>query len=81
VHAVELASGRDVALTSDGHSWNGVFSPDGRWFAFLRDRAGTIDLYAMELGTMLSGGAPPREPQRLTKGQGVDGSARPAWAP
>ncbi|CAN5265662.1 hypothetical protein BH18CHL2_BH18CHL2_04390 [soil metagenome] len=79
VHAAELASGRDVALTNDGHSWNGVFSPEGRWIAFLRDRSGTIDLYAMELGTMLSGGAAPREPQKLTKGQGVEGSGRPAW--
>lgn len=79
VHAIEIGSGRDVALTGDGRSWNGVLSPDGRWVAFLREQGGTVDVYAMELGDALTGGAP-RQPIKLTKGQGIDGASRPAWA-
>lgn len=79
VHVVEIASGRDVALTSDGRSWNGVLSPDGRWLAFLREQGGVIDLYAMELGDALTGGAA-KPAIKLTKGQGIDGASRPAWA-
>ncbi len=78
LHAVSVASGKDVVLTSEGHSWNGVFSPDGRSVAFLRELGGVIDLYAMDLGTALAGGAP-REAVRLTRGEGVDGRSRPAW--
>lgn len=79
VHVLEIASGRDVALTTDGRSWNGVLSPDGRWVAFLREQGGVIDLYAMEIGDALTGGAP-KTPIKLTKGQGIDGASRPAWA-
>jgi len=79
VRVVEIASGRDVALTSDGRSWNGVMSPDGRWVAFLREQGGVIDLYAMEIGDALAGGAP-KPAIKLTKGQGIDGASRPAWA-
>lgn len=79
VHVIEIATGRDVALTADGRSWNGVLSPDGRWIAFLREAGGVIDLYAAELGDALSGGAP-RPAIKLTKGQGIDGAFRPAWS-
>ncbi|MDO8562764.1 MAG: hypothetical protein Q7S25_02860 [Candidatus Limnocylindria bacterium] len=81
VHAFELATGRDIALTTDGRSWNGVLSPDGKWLAYLRADRSTIDLWAMELGGALapSGGAP-KEPKKLTRGEGVDGDSRPAWA-
>ncbi len=79
VHAYEVSTKRDVALTSDGRSWNGVFSPDLKWVAFLRERNGTVDLYAMELGDALAGGAP-KEPVKLTGGEGVDGASRPSWA-
>ncbi|MBI2773906.1 MAG: PD40 domain-containing protein [Chloroflexi bacterium] len=79
VHAFNLSSKRDVALTGDGRSWNAVFSPDGTWIAFLRERSGTIDLYAMELGDALRGGAP-KEPLKLTRGEGLDGASRPSWA-
>ena len=79
VHAYELATKRDVALTSDGHSWNGVLSPDGKWLAFLRERGGAIDLYAMELDDALGGGKP-KEPMKLTRGEGIDGGSRPSWA-
>ncbi|MBM4421626.1 MAG: hypothetical protein FJ034_08635, partial [Chloroflexi bacterium] len=79
VHAVELATGRDVALSEDGKTWNGVFSPDGKWVAFLRQSAGVIDLYAMELGDALGGGKP-GETRKLTRGEGVDGQSRPAWS-
>lgn len=78
VHAVEVATGRDVALSSDGKSWNGVFSPDGAWVAFLRETNSVVDLYAMELGTALSGGSP-KTPLKLTRGEGIDGESRPAW--
>lgn len=79
VHAYEMASKRDVVLTSDGHSWNGILSPDGKWLAFLRERGGTIDLYAMELGDALDGGRS-KEPVKLTRGEGIDGSSRPSWS-
>lgn len=80
VHAVEVATGRDVALTSDGRSWNGVFSPDGRSIAFLRETAGAIDLYAMDLNDVLAGGGTPKAAVKLTHGEGVDGHSRLAWA-
>lgn len=79
LHAIEVATGRDVTLSGDGRSWNGVFSPDGRWVAFLREQGGVIDLYAMELADALTGGLP-RPPVKVTTGQGIDGASRPAWA-
>ncbi|MDE3112695.1 MAG: PD40 domain-containing protein [Chloroflexota bacterium] len=79
VHAYDPTSKRDVALTSDGASWNAVFSPDGSQIAFLREKDGTIDLYAMELGDALRGGAP-KEAVKVTRGEGIDGSSRPSWA-
>jgi Tol biopolymer transport system component len=79
VHAYDLASKRDVALTSDGRSWSGVMSPDGAWLAFLRERSGTVDLYAMDLGDALSGGRP-KEAVKLTRGEGIDGASRPSWS-
>lgn len=79
VHAVEIKTGTDAALTSDGKSWNGVFGPDGTSVAFLRESSGTIDLYAMELGPALTGGSP-RAPIKLTRGEGIDGEVRPSWA-
>ena len=79
VHAVELRTGTDVAFTSDGKSWNGVFSPDGASIAFLRESAGTIDLYAMELGSALTGGSP-KTAVKLTRGEGIDGESRPTWS-
>ncbi len=78
VHAVEVATGRDVALTSDGKSWNGVFSFDDTQIAFLRETGGVIDLYAMDLGTALSGGTA-KSPVKLTRGEGIDGESRPSW--
>ncbi len=79
LHALEIATGRDVTLTGDGRSWNGVFSPDGKWVAFLREQGGTVDLHAMELADALSGGLP-KSPLKVTAGQGLDGASRPAWA-
>ena len=79
VHAVELKTGKDVALTSDARSWNGVFSPEGSSVAFLRETGGTIDLYAMELGSALTGGSP-KAPIKLTRGEGIDGESRPNWS-
>lgn len=79
VHAYEIATKKDVALTSDGRSWSGVLSPDGAWVAFLRERGGTIDVYAMELAHALSGGKP-GEPVKLTRGEGIDGGSRPSWS-
>jgi Tol biopolymer transport system component len=78
VHAVEVKTGQDVALTGDGKSWNGVFSPDGKQIAFLRESAGVIDLYVMDVSEALVGG-PPRAATKLTRGEGIDGDSRPAW--
>ena len=78
VHAVEVKTGTDTALTSDGKSWNGVFGPDGTSVAFLRETLGTIDLYAMDLGSALTGGSP-KAAVKLTRGEGIDGESRPAW--
>ncbi len=79
VHAYELATKTDVALTEDGRSWSGVLSPDGAWLAFLRERNGTIDLYAMELADALGGGRP-KDAIKLTRGEGIDGASRPSWS-
>ena len=79
VHAYEIATKRDVALTDDGRSWAGAMSPEGAWVAFLRERGGAIDLYAMELGDALSGGKP-KDPIKLTRGEGIDGASRPSWS-
>ena len=78
VHAVELRTGQDVALTSDGKSWNSVFSPDGRQIAFLRESGGLIDLYVMDVAEALTGGDP-KPALKLTHGEGIDGDSRPAW--
>ena len=80
VHAVELRTGKDVALTNDGHSWNGVFDPTGSWIAFMRETGGVIDLYAMDLGSTLLANGTPRAPIKLTRGEGIDGSSRPTWS-
>jgi Tol biopolymer transport system component len=79
VHAVEVKTNRDIALTDDGRSWNGVFSPDAESIAFLRETGGVIDLYAMELGSALTGGQP-KAATKLTRGEGVDGESRPSWS-
>jgi Tol biopolymer transport system component len=79
LHAVELETGRDVALTSDGRSWGGVFSPDGTHLVFLRDGGGVIDLWAMDLRATLTTGGTPAPAVRLTQGEGVDGDSRPSW--
>jgi Tol biopolymer transport system component len=78
IHAFEITTGRDVTLTSDGKSWNGVFSPDGTQIAFLRESGGVIDLYAMDVAEALTGGAA-KAAVKLTRGEGIDGDSRPAW--
>lgn len=79
VHAVEIKTGKDTALTSDGKSWNGVFGADGTSVAFLRETSGTIDLYAMDLGSALTGGSA-KAAVKLTRGEGIDGESRPTWS-
>ena len=79
VHAVEVKTGRDIALTADGKSWNGDFSPDGAGVAFLHEVGGVIDLYAMDLGPALTGGIA-KAPVKLTRGEGIDGESRPTWS-
>lgn len=80
VHAVEIATGRDVALTSDGKSWNGVPNPEGTSIAFLHEASGVIDLYVVDLGGALGGTLSPRTPVKLTRGEGIDGESRPSWS-
>ncbi|MHB8631075.1 MAG: TolB family protein [Candidatus Limnocylindria bacterium] len=79
VHAFELATSRDVALTTDGQSWNPAFSPDGRQLTFLRSANFVIDLWVMDLGGALAGGGAPKAAQKITNGEGVDGANRPSW--
>jgi dipeptidyl aminopeptidase/acylaminoacyl peptidase len=78
VHAVEVKTGRDIELTTDGKSWNSVFSPDGKQLAFLRESGGVIDLYMLDVSDALAGG-PARTAVKLTRGEGIDGDSRPAW--
>lgn len=78
VHAVDVKTGQDVALSNDGKSWNGVFSPDGKQIAFLRESGGLIDLYFMDVAEALTGGAQ-HGAVKLTRGEGIDGDSRPAW--
>ena len=79
LHAHELATRRDVALTGDGQSWNPVFSRDGSQLAFLRSTDFTIDLWVMDLGGVLAAGGAPKGAQKVTRGEGVDGADRPSW--
>ena len=79
LHALELATGRDVALTNDGQSWNSTFSPDGTQVSFLRAQSFTIDLWVMDLGTALTTGGAPKAAMKITNGEGVDGADRPSW--
>jgi Tol biopolymer transport system component len=81
VHAFEIATTRDIALTADGQSWNPALSPDGTQLAFLRSSSFTIDLWVMDLGGVLTTGGPPNGAQRITNGEGVDGANRPSWGP
>ena len=80
LHALQVTgtSHKDIALTDDGASWNGVFSFDGKQLAFLREKDGVIDLYSMDLGDALTGGSP-KSAIKLTRGEGIDGASRPAW--
>lgn len=79
LHAYELATSRDVALTSDGQSWNPAFSPDGSQIAFLRATSFTVDLWILDLGGALTTGGAPKGSQKITNGEGVNGSDRPSW--
>jgi len=81
LHAFELATKRDVALTRDGQSWNPAFSPDGSQLAFLRARSFTIDLWVMDLGATLTAGGAPKGAMKITNGEGIDGADRPSWGP
>src|SRR5207245_5515245 len=51
LHLAQLSRARDIALTTDGRSWNGVFSPDGRQIAFLREPNGSNALFRVDRGT------------------------------
>ena len=79
VHAYEITTSRDIALTTDGQSWNPVFSPDGAQLAFLRAQGYSIDLWVMDLGSALGGGAP-KSVVKITNGEGIDGADRPSWS-
>jgi Tol biopolymer transport system component len=79
LHAFEIATSRDIALTADGQSWNPAVSPDGTQIAFLRSTSFTIDLWVLDLGGVLTTGGAPTGTQRITNGEGVDGANRPSW--
>jgi Tol biopolymer transport system component len=80
LHAFEIATSRDIALTNDGQSWNPAVSPDGSQVAFLRSTSFTIDLWVLDLGGALGAGSASGGAQKITKGEGVDGANRPSWA-
>jgi Tol biopolymer transport system component len=79
LHAFEVATSRDIALTADGQSWNPAVSPDGTQLAFLRSSSFTIDLWVLDLGGVLTTGGAPKGAQKITNGEGVDGADRPSW--
>jgi Tol biopolymer transport system component len=79
LHAFEIATSRDIALTADGQSWNPAVSPGGMQLAFLRSSNFTIDLWVMDLGGVLGTGGAPKGAQKITNGEGVDGANRPSW--
>jgi Tol biopolymer transport system component len=79
LHAFQIATSRDIALTSDGQSWNPAVAPDGSQLAFLRSASFTIDLWIMDLGGVLTTGGAPKGTQKMTNGEGVDGANRPSW--
>ena len=79
LHAFEISTSRDIALTADGQSWNPAVSPDGTQIAFLRSTSFTIDLWVLDLGGVLTTGGAPKGAQRITNGEGVDGANRPSW--
>ena len=78
VHAIEILTGKDLALTTDGASWNGIFSPDGRQIAFLHAEGFSIDLWVSDVAAAFAGGRV-GQPFKITHGEGVDGASRPAW--
>ena len=80
LHAFEIATSRDIALTGDGQSWNAAFSPDGAQLAFLRSVSFVIDVWVMDLGGVLTTGGAPKGIQRITNGEGVNGADRPSWS-
>jgi Tol biopolymer transport system component len=74
LYLVDAAGGRARTLSS-GMAFESqpVFSPDGRWIAFLSDRSGAENLWIMRPdGT----GA-----RQVTKNEGPDEYVSPAWAP
>ena len=79
LHAFKLATSEDIALTTDGQSWNPAVSPDGTQLAFLRSSSFTIDLWVLDLGSALTTGGAPKGAQKITNGEGVDGADRPSW--
>jgi Tol biopolymer transport system component/DNA-binding winged helix-turn-helix (wHTH) protein len=51
VFAIDMARGRKVIplLTTQFYEYGAVFSPDGKWLAFLSDESGKAEIYAQAL--------------------------------
>jgi Tol biopolymer transport system component len=69
IYLFDEPGGEPRRLTDDpALDYNAVFSPDGRWVVFTSERAGSADLYALDL----KDGGPPI---RLTRHHALDDAA------
>lgn len=74
IYAVE-ATGGTARVLSSGMAFESqpVFSPDGRWIAFVSDRSGADNLWIMRADGSAA--------RMITSNQGPDEYISPAWAP
>jgi TolB protein len=68
-----------LRVTSNGQSWGGAWSPDGRQIAFLGLAGVTVDLYVATLASGPGGAPEVKETKALTEFSGLDADSRPAW--
>jgi tricorn protease len=70
----EHGSPRNLSATPGAHELNPVWSPDGKWIAYLSDRSGEFELYIQ----LQKGGEPIRV---TTNGDDTRYLYSPAWSP
>ena len=65
IHTIPAAGGTPVPVTDDAATdWNPVWSPDGRFLYFSSDRAGSMNLWRVEIDE--ASGRPRGDPQPIT---------------